>query len=428
MRNLIQSLTLLFLITSCTPQKESRIDLNELAIEYVKLGLEIAEYDPSISEGYYGPDSLKFSGVKLDSLPEEDLINRINLLKSELAEISNGLKSSDEEKLRANWISSQLTAFNRRINIVVGEFSSFDEEAMDLYGVKIPNYDSTYFNSLIAELNDILPGEGTITDRKEALISRFEIPDDKLDTCFKVAIEAARKITQARFDLPKDENFTLEFVRDKVWGGINQYQGDYLSLCQINIDRKIYVDVVIDYAAHEGYPGHHVFGVMLEKNLYVDKGWVEISLNPVFSPQAFIAEGTAMYATDLAFPGETLKNFAKEVLMPLAGLDTTGVDAYFKFLDIKSKLGYAAVEAARGIVNNTMTEDEYMHWLNDFAMKGNSVHFIKATRSYIANYSYGKELVKNYIESQSSSFDDRWKAFDKLLSNPILPDQLREKE
>lgn len=75
-----------------------------------------------------------------------------------------------------------------------------------------------------------------------------------------------------------------------------------------------------------------------------------------------------------------------------------------------------------------MTEGEYMHWLNDFAMRGNAVPFINATRSYVANYSYGKELVKNYIESQSSSYDDRWKAFDELLSNPILPDQLSEKE
>src|SRR5436189_3264532 len=31
-------------------------------------------------------------------------------------------------------------------------------------------------------------------------------------------------------------------------------------------------------AAHEGYPGHHVYNVLLEKNLLQDRGWIEFSV------------------------------------------------------------------------------------------------------------------------------------------------------
>ena len=35
----------------------------------------------------------------------------------------------------------------------------------------------------------------------------------------------------------------------------------------MNTDLPIYIDRAIDLACHEGYPGHHVYNVLLEKNL-----------------------------------------------------------------------------------------------------------------------------------------------------------------
>lgn len=431
MRNLIQPFILLLLIASCTPQKESGSNINELAIDYVKLALEIGEYNPDFSYAYNGPDSLKFTGVILDTFPKEYFLNRVNSLKLELDEISTFPESSEEEKLRANWMSSQLTAFDRNIKIYIcGEFGTFDEEAEDLLGVKVPSYDSTYFIAAIAELDTVLPGEGTFKERLEELISRFEIPEDKLDTCFTVAIEAARKITQERLDLPKEESITFEYVHDR-WAGIVYHPGRYQSLVKINVDRKMYIHTVINFACHECYPGHHVHSVMLDKNLYTSKGWVEILLTdcPTSSPMNLIADGIAVYAIDMAFPGESYDKFAKEVMMPLAGLDTTGADAYFLYNRlIRWKLGYALSEAARGIVNGTMTEDECTHWVKDFGLRGYLAPGFKVWRTYIANYPCGGDLVKNYIEAQSSSDDDRWEAFGKLLSNLVVPKDLIKEE
>lgn len=431
MKYLIQPFIILLLVASCTSQKESRSNINELAIDYVKLTLEIAAHDPWYWDDYYGPDSLKFTGVILDTFPKEDFLDRVSSLKLELDEVSMSPESSEEEKLRANWMSSQLTAVDRGIRLYSGEFGTFDEEAEDLIGVKVPRYDSTYFIEAIAELDTVLPGEGTFKERFDALISRFEVPEEKLDTCLKVAIEATRKITLERLDLPEDESITIEYVRDKWYKAFVSLLGPYQTLFAINLDYKLDIAELINYACHECYPGHHTYVAMQAKNIYFDKGWVEIldPENPWGGPQIVIEEGLAIYANEMAFPGESYYKFAKEVLMPLAGLDTTGAYAYLLVKRFaRRKLTYAFNEAARGIVNGTMTEDEVTHWVNDFALRGSAIRMVKDSRTFVAHYSCGRDLVKNYIEAQSSSDDERWEAYGKLLSTLVVPKDLVKEE
>jgi hypothetical protein len=401
MKYLIQLFIIFLLVASCTPQKESGSNINELAIDYLKLTLEIAAHDPWFIDDYYGPDSLKFTGVILDTFPKENFLNRVSSLKLKLAEISSSPESSEEEKLRANWMSAQLTAYDRGIRIYSGEFGTFDEEAEDLIGVKVPSYDSTYFIEAIAELDSVLIGEGMFKERLETLISRFEIPEEKLDTCFKVAIEAARKITHERLDLPEDESITIGYERGKSWSLSMYYLGGYQSLANIVVDYKWDICELINAVCHDCYPGCHVYCVMQEKNLYAGKGWIEIldPWNPYGGPQTVIEGGLGVNAIDMAFPGESYNKFAKEVLMPLAGLDTTGANAYLLYNRLSRwKLRNAYIEAARGFVNGTMTEDEFIHWVKDFALRPKALNMVK-NRTYVAHYICGRDLVNNYIEA-----------------------------
>ncbi len=55
---------------------------------------------------------------------------------------------------------------------------------------------------------------------------------------------------------------------------------------QVNTDLPVYIDRAVDLACHEGYPGHHVYNALLEKHLVRDRGWVEFSIYPLFSPQS----------------------------------------------------------------------------------------------------------------------------------------------
>ena len=419
---------LLFLL-SCAKkeQKTEAQQLNYLAENYVRLGLTIGQYDADFVDAYYGPDSLKTAISKSSIFPKDSLLNLVTELRTSLKNSTE--KLNDSSKVRARWMSQQLLAFDRRIRIYSGEFKTFDEESKELFGISAPVYPEEHYKLLLDTLNQLLPGKGTVQDRFQNLANRFIIPENKLDTIFKTTIAEARKSTKAYYSLPETETFTIEYVKDKPWSGYNWYKGNYTSVIQINTDTRIFIERAIDVGSHESYPGHHVYNMLLEKNLYQDKGWVEISLYPLFSPQSFIAEGSANYGIDLVFPGDKKIRFAKEKLLPLAGLDTTFIGIYFKSLAIRGKLNYARNEAARGIVNQTMTDQQALDWLIKYCLYNKetalkSISFIKKYRSYVINYNYGQDLVRNYIESNGADTEKRWEVFEKLLSNPVLPKEL----
>lgn len=403
--------------------------LNILATQYVRLGLMIGRYDPDFVDAYYGPDSLKPGEIKDTTFPKDSLLGAVTTLVHALDTFKS--LPDDTLKKRAEWMETQLKAFERRIKLFSGDSASFDQESMELYGVAAPIYDSNHYRGIIAKLDSLLPGKGSINDRLQQLANRFIIPKAKVDTVFKTSIQECRRRTMQHYALPAKENFTLEYVTGKPWSGYNWYKGNYSSVIQINTDLHILIDRAIDVGSHESYPGHHVYNMLLEKNLYRDKGWVEISLYPLFSPQSLIAEGSANYGIEIAFPGEDKVRFAKDVLLPLAGLDTTGITLYFKTLALRDDLNYARNEAGRGLLNNSMTLQQAAQWLKKYCLMNEaaalkSISFIKKNRSYIINYNFGKDLIKQYVTSRGrgKSVTKQWEVFGELLSNEVTPADL----
>jgi hypothetical protein len=412
-----------------TPEKMQTID--ELAKEYVKLGLVIGQTDKDFVDAYYGPEELKPKETDIEVFLKKQYIEEIQSLKKKLYDYS--MISSDIITInRAKWMIDQLTAYERRVRIFAGETSDFDKESLELFGVVAPTYSKEHFDKLLVELEAIVPGKGDLNIRIKEISDKFIIPENKLDIVFKAAIEEARKITKRYYKLPQEEIFTLEYVKGTSWSGYNWYKGNYNSLIQINTDLPIYIDRAIDLACHEGYPGHHIYNLLLEKNLYKDKGYLEISMYPLFSPQSLIAEGTANYGIEVAFPGNEKVKFTSDKLLPLAGLDTNGIDLYFRINELKNKLNFARNEVGRGIINKTMTHDEAKKWLNKYNFMNEeaaekSIRFITKYRSYIINYNYGLELVGKYIERKGGTpefRERRWEIFERLLSNQVRIEEL----
>lgn len=409
---------------ACGTREQTASHTDSIAREYVKLGLSIGQYDGDFVDAYYGPDSLRPAQTDTSQFPKEAFLQKTAALKNALAPFATGT-AQDTLAHRAEWLTAQLTAFERRIHLFSGTFVPFDAESKELFDAVAPVHDEKHFQDLIAQLDRLLPGQGPIPQRYQQLASRFLIPQNKIDTVFRTAIAEARKRTLAHYPLPAGEDFKLEYVHDKPWSGYNWYKGHYKSVIQINVSQPIYIERAIDLACHEGYPGHHVYNALLEKNLFRDKGWAEISLYPLFSPQSLIAEGSANYGISMAFPGDEQREFCKNVLMPLAGLDTARANAYFEALTIRSALNYARNEVARSLLDRGMSEQEAKRWLTDYCLlsdKGASdyVRFIRKYRSYVINYNYGQDIVKKYIESQGGTAADpgkRWKLFEALLSN-----------
>jgi len=196
---------------------------------------------------------------------------------------------------------------------------------------------------------------------------------------------------------------------------------------QVNMDLPITIDRAIDLACHEGYPGHHVYNALLEQNLVRERGWVEFSVYPLFSPQSLIAEGTANYGIEVAFPSAERLEFERKVIFPAAGLDPAGVEEYYGVFALVDRLSYAGNEAARQYLNGAIDKNAAADWLEMYGLYSRPraeqrVRFMDQYRSYVINYNLGKDMVKRYIEREG----DRWTAFQTLLSSPRLPSALTQ--
>jgi hypothetical protein len=310
---------------------------------------------------------------------------------------------------------------------------TFDEESKALYDAVSPSYPEEHYQEILNKLNILLPGAGEVSKRINDFKSEFIIPKDKLDTVFTAAINEGRKRTLQQIQLPDEENFTVEYVTNKPWGGYNWYKGNSYSLIQVNTDLPVYIERAVDLAAHEGYPGHHVYNVLLEQDLYRKNGWVEFSVYALFSPQSLIAEGTANYGIEVAFPGDSRVKFEKEVLFPLAGLDTGKADRYYEIISLLDNIDYAGNDAARNYLDGKWNKEETKNWLIKYSLMTSEkaekrIDFIEKYRSYVINYNLGKDMVKEYVEKNGGTMDNpekRWEIFRFLLSTPQTPSGLK---
>ncbi len=422
----INSYIIFALASFCTPIIASPI-IDETAEQYVFLVLALGEHDSAYVDAYYGPAEWQKS-VKEKPMALSKIIQVAQLLQGVLKD-----EASEDEmvKLRLSYLQAQLGSLSARASMLAGNVDyDFDQQSKALYDTQAPHYELKEFEKILKQLESLIPGEQTLSERVELFQQQFEIPKDKLKLVFDEAIKACRERTKQFVQLLDNENFTLEFVSDKPWSGYNWYKGNAFSLIQVNTELPIYISRAVDLGCHEGYPGHHTYNGLLEAELYNKRGWVEYSVYPLFSPQSLIAEGSANYGIEMAFPGEQKSDYEKKVLFPLAGLDPALSEKYSEFSKLSEKLSYAGNEVARLYMNKKINAKEAQAMLQQYALMSEKraaqrVKFFDSYGAYVINYNWGKDLVKNWVEAGPDQTQaGRWKRFAKLLSSPRLPSTL----
>lgn len=406
------------------------VTMNEIAEQYVRLVLAVGQHDADYVDAYYGPPALKEEAAA-QKRPLAEIGAAARQLIARMPAVPVDSATDPIVALRHEYLRRQLQSLEARVRLLEGTPMTFDEESQALYDAVAPDHSASYYEAALRELDPLVSGSGSLIDRLEQFRRAFIIPTERLSRVFDRAIEECRSRSQRHITMPEGESFRVEYVTNKAWSGYNWYQGNFHSLIQVNTDLPIYIDRAVDLACHEGYPGHHVYNVRLEQNLVRGRGWPEFTVYPLFSPQSLIAEGTANYGIEVAFPGTERVAFERDVLFPLAGLDASRADAYYAVQSLTEKLSYAGNEAARAYLNGRMTRSEAADWLTRYALMSppraeQRTRFIDQYRSYVINYNLGKDLVKTYVEALADgSTDRRWRAFADLISSPRLPSGLR---
>lgn len=407
------------------PSRDASVDA--VAERYVKLALGAGVHDPDFVDAYFGPPEWRDEATeKKTSVP--DLLAEAAALASLMDEAA-----ADGVDAREEALSELIEAAATRLRIVSGEKLPFDEETRRLYDAVAPANRLESFDAALAEIEAIAPGEGPLADRVNAFRESLAVPSDKLGAVFDAAIAECRRRTLTRYRLPEGERFAVAYVTDKPWSGYNWYEGDWSSRIEINTDLPVFIDRAVDLGCHEGYPGHHVWNVFGERDFLKANGWIEYAVYPLFSPRSLIAEGSANYGIELAFPGEEKLRFERDVLYPLAGLDPSRAETLSKLNVAMLQLSHAGNHVARDYLDGRIDREKAIALLIKYTLVSRPraeqrLRFIESYRGYVVNYNLGRDIVAAHIDREAAKGVDRWDAFEALLTTPLSAGDLSAAE
>ena len=410
--------------TEAPPGLEAQLD--PIAERYVRLALALGEHDDDYVDAYFGPAAWR------EQAKEEALgLSGITAAADQLVADLVALDPAGAERrvaLRHNYLLSHTKSMAAVSRMRSGTSLSFDEESKALYGFVAPSFPREHYESAQQQLNELLPGEGSLHERYQAYRQQHKIPEDKVRAVVRAGLEACRERTRQHMKMAEGENFTLEFVSDQPWGAYNWYLGDGQGLIQINLGRPKYLGTSIGLGCHEGYPGHHLFSTLLDTEYRQGRGWVEFSVLPLFSPQGIIFEGSGDYAEKVAFPGAEKAKFLRDVIQPIAGVDDVDYATHSKLLAARQNMRYADIEAARKYLDGEWDRGQTETWLRNYALvPPESIEswfgFTNRYRAYRINYVLGEDLVEAFVRRENPDADKEgdWQALAKLLSYPPTP-------
>ncbi len=401
--------------------------MNAIAAAYVRLSLEIGTHEDGYIDAYYGPADVKAAA---EAAPRDKaaLLAATRALAARLDLAARRL-SDPMERRRAAFLRAQLRAAETRLLMMQGTRFAFADEAERLFGVRPRLLPLASYDAALAKVAALVPGDGDLATRVETYLDHFTIPKPRLQKTLDAAIARCRGRSAAHIAMPEGESFRLEFVTGKSWSGYNYYQGGYHSLIQANTDLPIPLSHALILGCHEGYPGHHLLNMKLEEQLVKGRGWAEYSLYPLFSPQSLIAEGSASYGVDLAFPGDSKAGTERDILMPIAEIAVPADDRYWQLLKAIDALSGARLTIAQQYLDGAIDRATAVALTRKYLLMSperadQSVRFTEQYRSYVINYGLGEAMVRGYVERGNPDRDEMWRRMAKIIGEPTLPADL----
>ena len=420
----LAALVALGLAACATAPPQPREALNDIARDYVRLALEIDAHEPGYVDAYYGPAEWREAARK-SPRSQAELKHEADRM---LVALAKENAASAEEAQRAKVLAANIASARFRLDMIGGKRVHFADEAERLFALRPVLKPLKDYDAALARVEAIVPGTGPLSVRVGEFRARYAIPDDKLAAVMEAAIAECRKRTMQHIALPAGESFRMELVKGKSWGAYNYYQGDNQSLIQINTDLPVLVGNALVLGCHEGYPGHHVQGIYNER-AFRERGWAEYSVLPLYVPAAPLNEGGGDFGLDLAFPGDERLKFEMEVLYPLAGLDPAIAPAYEALRKATAELDGASLTISQMYLDSVIDKAAAVDLTQRYDLvtrdvAEHSLTFEDQYRSYVINYSSGEDVVRAYVDRAGADPAARWKAYEHILSTPVLPSDL----
>ena len=155
---------------------------------YLLLGLRLGRHVDGIVDAYYGPPELAEAVASAEPVEPRLLVDDAEAL---LHDVPDG------------WLRDQIAGLRTYAGALAGDAATYSDEVEGCYGVRPPFTDEEVFAAAHAELEQLLPGDGALADRRERWKQETRLPADSLEPTLAAVIEAARTWTRDAFGLPE---------------------------------------------------------------------------------------------------------------------------------------------------------------------------------------------------------------------------------
>lgn len=360
---------------------------------YLRLGLQLGRHVDGIVDAYYGPPEL---AVAVDAVPPVDpraLVSDAELL---LDDLDDG------------WLRDQVLGLRTYGHVLAGESGSYADEVEGCYGVRPMRTDEAIFDAAHERLAELLPGRGPLAERYARWYDSIVVPPHLVEGTVMAVVEQARAWTLDLLELPDDEGVVVQSVRDKPWLAFCEYLGGLRSRIAVNVDLPLSAPELLRLTSHETYPGHHVERCAKDHLLVRGRGLLEETLVLVPTPQSLVSEGIAELAPTVLLDGNGHDAFAAVFQDAGIELDLTHALAVQRALEPCRE---AEVNAALMLHEAGAGEAEARAYLERWGLMtpqlaAHMIRFLNAptSRTYVTNYSAGRELCCRYVAGEPERF------------------------
>ena len=364
------------------------------AEDYLLLGLRLGKHVDGLVDAYYGPQDLK------DAVDDEPPVHA-----SELVDDAAQLHASLDD----GWLRDQVHGLWTAARVLAGEELSYSDEVEGCYGVRPQRTPESVYEAVHAELDELLPGDGSLYERRNAWRDRYRVTGEVAVAGMIALLPLFRRRTAELFGLPDGEDVTVEPVTDEPWWAFNYYLGGLRSRVVLNTDTPTTTFDVLHLVAHEIYPGHHTEGALKEQLLVRGHGLVEETAKLIPTPQSTIAEGIAETGLDLVFDRE--RDDEALALLQAEGLPFDDPALVSRIADAGEKLRTLGLDAALMVHEEGVGADEATEWYARWALRPldeakHALSFVldPTWRAYVINYTAGRTACRRWVDGDPARF------------------------
>jgi hypothetical protein len=374
---------------------------------YLELCLRLGRHIDGLVDAYYGPAEIK------ERVDAEELRDPAVLVQ----DAGSLLAQADDD-----WLGAQLLGLETIARKLAGEDVSYEDEVERCYGVRPEWVPEETFEGAHRELDDALPGNGSLAERYQVWREEDTLAGEPLAAVYDSMLADVRGRTQALFGLPEGESIEVEYVSDEPWAAFNYYHGGLRSRIAVNTDTMLTPDFIFELATHEAYPGHHAEHAWKEQVQVVEGGRLEEAALMVGTPSSLVSEGIASLAAEILLGDEVERVVAEHVEgtgVPYNAEVSRGVQQAIK------PFAYVGGNIALLVHTQGASEEDAIEYSMRWALRSRkraeqAVRFVTDPlwRSYSTTYSAGYDLCSKWVGGDPARFK-------RLLTEQLTPADFR---